>query len=282
MTREEATKWLKHIKECHIREYEYDSRGTLGSKVSALLQINEALDMAIEALSAQTDYISRADAVKAIKEFRQSLPCADVNDENFGHDVGMISGISYVERHIIPSLPSADRPTVDKCDDCLYEDSDKSLFPCNYCKRNHFDKYEKNESNYITGSANDVVENNDEVIKRPIIEHDREWIIGCIKHDGFIHTHRFDTANQIILEALQADAVQGWIPLSHDDDGLGTDFPYERDGQWVIVTNGKCVSVERIKKDAYDHFFPNGRWFDLEDVVAWMPLPKPYKGGDDE
>lgn len=79
-----------------------------------------------------------------------------------------------------------------------------------------------------------------------------------------------------------AEAVQGWILLSHDDNGLGTDFPYERDGEWVIVTDGKTISVERIKKDAYDHFFPNGRWFELEDVIAWMPLPTPYKGGEDE
>lgn len=57
--------------------------------------------------------------------------------------------------------------------------------------------------NNITESANDVVEKNDEVIERPIIEHDREWIIGCIKHDGFIKTDRFDKANQIILEALE-------------------------------------------------------------------------------
>lgn len=81
-----------------------------------------------------------------------------------------------------------------------------------------------------------------------------------------------------IVNYPSAEAVQGWIPLSHDDD-LGTDFPYERDGEWVIVTDGKNISVERIKKDAYDHFFPNGRWFELEEVVAWRPLPKPYKRG---
>ena len=80
---------------------------------------------------------------------------------------------------------------------------------------------------------------------------------------------------------VSAEAVQGWIPLSHDDNGLGTDFPYERDGEWVIVTDGKSISVERIKKDAYDHFFPNGRWFELEDVIAWMPMPEPYKEDND-
>ena len=35
------------------------------------------------------------------------------------------------------------------------------------------------------------------------IDHDKEWIIGCIKHDGFIKTDRFDKANQIILDALE-------------------------------------------------------------------------------
>jgi hypothetical protein len=39
------------------------------------------------------------------------------------------------------------------------------------------------------------------------LEHDREWIIGCIKHDGFIKTHRFDKANQIILDALEKQSV---------------------------------------------------------------------------
>ena len=58
-------------------------------------------------------------------------------------------------------------------------------------------KIEKADSKNITESPNDVVETDDEVI-----EHDREWIIGCIKHDGFIKTDRFDKANQIILDAL--------------------------------------------------------------------------------
>lgn len=57
-----------------------------------------------------------------------------------------------------------------------------------------------------------------------------------------------------------------------------------RDGSWNIFTDGKNISVERYKADAIDHFFPNGRWFQLEDVIAWMPLPAPYLEvvGDDE
>ena len=46
------------------------------------------------------------------------------------------------------------------------------------------------------------------------VDHDRDWIIGCIKHDGFIKTDRFDKANQIILDALSADAVHGeWVDM---------------------------------------------------------------------
>ena len=50
------------------------------------------------------------------------------------------------------------------------------------------------------------------------------------------------------------------------------------DGDWAIFTNGKVVSVERFKEDAYNHFFPASEWFDFEDAIAWMPLPEPPKG----
>lgn len=46
-----------------------------------------------------------------------------------------------------------------------------------------------------------------EMDEQTVINHDRDWIIGCIQHDGFIHTDRFDKANQIILDALSADKI---------------------------------------------------------------------------
>ena len=63
------------------------------------------------------------------------------------------------------------------------------------------------------------------------------------------------------------DKLPDWIPVSER---------MPRDGTWNIFTDGKNISVERYKADAIDHFFPNGRWFQLEDVIAWMPLPTPY------
>ena len=49
-----------------------------------------------------------------------------------------------------------------------------------------------------------------EMNEQTVIDHDRDWIIGCIKHDGFIHTHRFDKANQIILDALADRPTGEW------------------------------------------------------------------------
>ena len=81
--------------------------------------------------------------------------------------------------------------------------------------------------NMLTEDENDVVETDDEVI-----DHDREWIIGCIKHDGFIKTDRFDKANQIILEALEqtepsdlisrADAMAYPLGFDHYDKENGS------------------------------------------------------------
>ena len=68
--------------------------------------------------------------------------------------------------------------------------------------------------------------------------------------------------------AEKAVSPYRWIPVSER---------LPRDGTWNIFTDGKNISVERYKADAIDHFFPNGRWFQLEDVIAWMPLPEPYK-----
>lgn len=61
---------------------------------------------------------------------------------------------------------------------------------------------------------------------------------------------------------------QRWIPCSER---------LPRDGSWNIFTDGINRSVERYKRDAIDHFYPSGRWFELEDAIAWMPLPEPYE-----
>ena len=115
------------------------------------------------------------------------------------------------------------------------------------------------------------------------VDHDRDWIIWCIEHDGFIHTHRFDKANQIILDALQsADRPTGWIPVSER-------LPEDTTKPVLISGNYKGLGVYAVDIARYN----GGMWqydgftFPDCDITAWMPLPKPYdcgakNGGDTE
>ena len=68
-----------------------------------------------------------------------------------------------------------------------------------------------------------------EMDEQTVIDHDRDWIIGCIKHDGYIKTDRFDKANNIIVDALEScDRPSGeWqqVEVIDDDEpsGINTD-----------------------------------------------------------
>ena len=84
------------------------------------------------------------------------------------------------------------------------------------------------------------------------------------------------------LESIEALMAEGeiydiehtkWIPVSER---------LPEDGTWAIFTDGSKISVERYKVDIIDHFFPQGRWFEFDDVVAWMPLPESYKAESEE
>lgn len=98
-------------------------------------------------------------------------------------------------------------------------------------------------------------------------------ILKSVKEKGFRYTMyklgQFNAALDMAIKALTyRDDFCGWIPVSER---------LPEDGTWNLFTDGKNVSVERYKSDAIDHFNPNGRWFSLEEAVAWMPIPEPYK-----
>ena len=83
---------------------------------------------------------------------------------------------------------------------------------------------------------------------------------------------------EIVMAIPSAEAVQEWIPCSER-------LP-KRD-ELVLVT---YKTTDRIHLCRYiDDGSENPWWSYIDDccawnnvVLAWMPLPKPYKGGDDE
>lgn len=73
---------------------------------------------------------------------------------------------------------------------------------------------------------------------------------------------------------LKGIVEEKWIPISER---------LPEDGTWNIwQSKTGALSIERYKEDAYDHFYPSGRFFSLEDAVAWMPLPERYKESEGE
>lgn len=99
------------------------------------------------------------------------------------------------------------------------------------------------------------------------LDHGKEWIIGCIKHDGFIHTERFDKANQIILDALEApsgdfisreDAIEALEKLREEPEKYYTQYNVGVDCS--IKALSALPTADR----------PTGKWISEVDTGTWM------------
>lgn len=81
-------------------------------------------------------------------------------------------------------------------------------------------------------------------------------------------------AIDMAIEALSAEKT-GWIPVSER---------LPEDGVAVLTTteNGE-VYIDQVITDPYkERYFQSNTAYDNFQVVAWMPLPESYKGGEEE
>ena len=70
---------------------------------------------------------------------------------------------------------------------------------------------------------------------------------------------------EMINEQPAVDVEPRWIPV--------TERLPEEDGRYLIT--GKRGTVYSIE-------YEDGRWYGGIQPIAWMPLPTPYKGGEEE
>ena len=92
-------------------------------------------------------------------------------------------------------------------------------------------------------------------------------------------------ALDVAIEALQTDAVQGWIPFKkrpltdeekqeYPDWTYTFDCPLPDDEEEILLSNGKYVWTDTFINDG-ECYLDGGD--DIDDGMAWMPLPKPYE-----
>ena len=88
-------------------------------------------------------------------------------------------------------------------------------------------------------------------------------------------------AIDMAIEVLSAEAAQGWIPVSER-------LP-EKDGKYLICTNWDYLDVDVYRwADGWNCTRRIDGKVDREDeidganIIAWMPLPELYKGGDNK
>lgn len=101
---------------------------------------------------------------------------------------------------------------------------------------------------------------------------------------------------QDMIEKLQDDLEQdekenGWIPVKYHqisekeraEESISNDIQYmpdckmPDDGQKILVTNGETTWQDTCFIDSNGYYLDGG--YDWIDIMAWMPLPKPYKEG---
>ena len=96
-----------------------------------------------------------------------------------------------------------------------------------------------------------------------------------------------------VIDALSAlpsaEAVHGWIPFTRrpmteeeQKDYPNCTFMFDcvlpDDGDEILVSNGRFVWMDTFCNDIDGCYLDGGD--DIDEDMAWMPLPKPYKGGE--
>lgn len=105
-----------------------------------------------------------------------------------------------------------------------------------------------------------------------------------IGRNNYVMFHEIDDAPTI-------ESVQGWIPFTRrpmteeeQKDYPNCTFIFDcvlpDDGDEILVSNRRFVWMDVFCSDVDGCYLDSGD--DIGEDMAWMPLPEPYKGGEDE
>lgn len=140
---------------------------------------------------------------------------------------------------------------------------------------------------------------NDLISRQAIMKEFADFVRKSNNSD-FAQTPTWNDAVSLVESMLSAQPEQQWIPVKFrpmdseereyweclcgyelkNEDAVMFDCPMPEDGQEILVSYRKWISTDRCEIDGgFYGLEGNGDW---DGVIAWMPLPEPYKDEDGE
>ena len=98
----------------------------------------------------------------------------------------------------------------------------------------------------------------------------RQAAIDAIERNAYRHTY-IDQIVDIIKGLPSAQPEQRWIPCSERLPEMGSTVLMQNTGGWMFVAT-YAVTPKRKYWAVLEHDYA------LDEAIAWMPLPEPYKG----
>ena len=194
------------------------------------------------------DLISRQDALKPFCTAPDGTQIPEVDCDNYPVEFS----VEFIKKHLL-SLPSAE--AVHKPDYSYEADMVRRL--------KELLSAEAEDRHYIKIYADD----------EPSVKAEKLYQISGEQNS--------EVAEWVKEYFPLAEAVQGWIPCSER-------LPSE-DGRYLVCMSWEYDNMEVLRwadgwncHRNYDGKISRESEIDGTDIIAWMPLPTPYKGGDDE
>lgn len=127
-------------------------------------------------------------------------------------------------------------------------------------------------------------------IKERLLQYKQELQKQTMYKEG-LPGSSLDIVNSLLDDLEQEEKENGWIPVKYHqisekeraEEFISKDIQYmldckmPDDGQEILVTNGETTWQDTCFIDSNGYYLDGG--YDWIDIMAWMPLPKPYKEG---
>ena len=102
-------------------------------------------------------------------------------------------------------------------------------------------------------------------IKERLLQYKQELQKQTMYKEG-LPGSSLDIVNSLLDDLEQDEKENGWIPVSER---------LPKDGTYITTLDGELVGQEEPFTGMCG--IENGKWDDEDCVIAWMPLPEPYK-----